>query len=246
MKEKIRHILTLVGLYFPVRSILKTLAFDKKTWLGFKYLKGKGIEIGALNAPLVVLPIAKVEYLDRLTVPQLRQQYPELATYPLSPVDILDDGETLKKIKNNSLDFIIAHHFLEHCQDPIGTIENHLRVLKKAGILYLAIPDHRFNVDKDIPPTSLSHLIADHRGPKISYQKHIYNWAYFVDKKRGQALKNHIKHLININYSIHFHQWEELELKEFFDYLKNKLLLSFEIKEFLFYKKEYLIILKKV
>ncbi len=87
--------------------------------MGFKYLIGQGIEIGALSAPLATLPLVKVDYLDRLIAPQLRQQYPELETYPLVPVDILDDGKSLKTVKNNSQDFIIAHHFLEHCQDPI-------------------------------------------------------------------------------------------------------------------------------
>lgn len=246
LKNNVRYLLTKFGLYMPVRAILKTLTLDRKTWLGFKYLSGQGIEIGALNAPLVVLPNVKVKYLDRLTNSQLRLQYPELSSYPIGRVDILDDGETLKTIKENSLDFVIAHHFLEHCQDPIGTIKNHLRVLKKGGILYLAIPDHRFNVDSLISPTPLTHLISDHRSPKISYQKHIYNWAYFVDKKRGKALSNHIKHLININYSIHFHQWTQKELKEFFNFLQKKLHLPFAIKEFIFNKKEYLIILKKI
>ena len=254
MKSKIRLILTKLNLYFPIRAVLKTLIFDKKTWLGFKYLKGQGLEIGALNAPLVHLHWIKVKYLDRLTVPQLRKQYPELATYPLVKVDILDDGETLKNLKNNSQNFIIAHHFLEHCQDPIATIKNHLRVLKKGATLYLAVPDHRFNVDSLIPPTTLTHLINDHqkdlpanrRGQKSSYQSHINNWAYFVDNKRGKSLTNYIKYLININYSIHFHQWTKKELAELFTYLKNDLKLSFEMKEFIFNRKEYLVILKKI
>ena len=31
-------------------------------------------------------------------------------------VDIIDDGEKLNKIEDNSQDFIIANHFIEHCQ----------------------------------------------------------------------------------------------------------------------------------
>ena len=246
MKAVLRGYLTNFRLYFTFRAIWKVISFDRKTWLGCQYLYGQGLEIGALNAPLVVLPWVKVKYLDRLTVSQLRQQYPELASYPLSPVDILDNGETLKTLKKNSLDFLIAHHFLEHCQDPLGTMVNHLRVLKPGGILYLAIPDKNHNVDSLIPPTSLNHLIADHQDPKHSYQKHIYNWAYYVDKKRGQALSNHINHLININYSIHFHQWTRKELKELLDYLQKKKHLPFVTKEFIFNQKEYLLILKKL
>ena len=246
MKRTLRSILTRLGLYFIIRALIKTLTYNRKTWLGFKYLKGQGIEIGALNAPLVTLPWIKVDYLDRLTVPQLRRQYPELGNYPLVPVDILDDGESLKTIKNNSRDFIIAHHFLEHCQDPIGTINHQLKALKKSGILYLAIPDCRFNVDAGIPPTTLNHLINDHqKTPKNSYRHHIYNWAFFVDKKQNRALSNHINRLIKINYSIHFHQWTEKELKEFFAYLQRNLKTPFTLKEFIFNKKEYLVVIQK-
>ena len=247
IKSYIRLFLFKTNLYFLFRSLIKTLTFDRKTWLGFKYLQGQGIEVGALNAPLVVLPYAKVRYLDRLNTSQLREQYPELYTYPLVKTEILDDAETFKKIKNNSLDFIIAHHFLEHCQDPLTTIKHHLKALKKGGILYLAVPDHRFNVDSQIAATTLAHLIKDRdNGPANSYQKHIYNWAYWVDKKRKTALSNHIKRLIKINYSIHFHQWTDKELKELLNYLKEKENLSFLIKEFIFNKKEYLIVLEKI
>ncbi|HNP89707.1 MAG: hypothetical protein BWY24_00866 [Microgenomates group bacterium ADurb.Bin219] len=99
MKRTLRPILTGLGFYFFIRALIKTLTRDRKTWLGFKYLIGQGIEIGALNAPLATLPWVKVDYLDRLTAPPLRRQYPELETYPLVPVDILDDGESLKTVK---------------------------------------------------------------------------------------------------------------------------------------------------
>src|SRR5262245_59573174 len=86
------------------------------------YLSGDGLEIGALNAPLVVPPGARVTYVDRMPIEELRRQYPELIDQELTPVDVVDDGERLLQFAPGSQNFIIANHFLEHTQDPIGTL----------------------------------------------------------------------------------------------------------------------------
>src|SRR5437868_3016790 len=53
------------------------------------YLWGEGIEVGALSNPLPPPPGARVKYVDRMSVDDLRRQYPELASYDLVPVDII-------------------------------------------------------------------------------------------------------------------------------------------------------------
>lgn len=63
------------------------------------YLKGNEIEIGALNRPLKVPSMARVAYVDRMTVADLRKQYPELAAEKFVEADIIDDGEKLAKIE---------------------------------------------------------------------------------------------------------------------------------------------------
>src|SRR5215218_5051715 len=82
------------------------------------YILGSGLEIGGLNAPLRVPGAARVRYVDRAPVPELRKQYPELDGQPLVETDVIDDGERLGTIPDASEDFVIANHFLEHCQDP--------------------------------------------------------------------------------------------------------------------------------
>src|SRR5438309_632310 len=47
------------------------------------FLRGDGIEIGALHQPLPVPASARVKYVDRMTVADLRRQYEELAAEPL-------------------------------------------------------------------------------------------------------------------------------------------------------------------
>src|SRR5262249_37180618 len=73
-------------------------AYRLRTGLTDEFLAGSGIEIGALHHPLAVPAGVRVTYLDRLNVSGLRREYPELAAFPLMPVDVIDDGETLRTI----------------------------------------------------------------------------------------------------------------------------------------------------
>ena len=60
-------------------------------------------------------------------------RYPELAQFDLVPVDIVDDGETLSSLEDSQLDFIIANHMLEHTENPLGAIRNHLRKIRSSS-----------------------------------------------------------------------------------------------------------------
>ena len=70
-----------------------------------EYIKGNGIEIGALHNPIIVPEGATVRYVDRLNVEDLRNQYPELEKKNLVNVDIIDDGEQLDLVDDGSQDF---------------------------------------------------------------------------------------------------------------------------------------------
>ncbi len=219
---------------------------DRRYSLAKQYLKGSGIEIGALHLPLVVPSCARVKYVDRMSVKELRKQYPELKKYPLVDVDIVDDGETLKNVKSVSLNFVIANHFLEHCENPIGAIEAFLRVLKKDGILFLTVPDKRATFDAERPVTPLEHIVKDYKqGPDWSHDEHFHEWHILVNKKFRNDPKRRIETLMDNRYSIHFHVWTYLELFELMIYLKRDLNFDFEVKEFVFAENECIFILKK-
>lgn len=179
------------------------------------FVGGTGLEIGALHNPMPVSPGTIVRYVDRLPVDDLRRQYPELAALPLVPLDIIDNGETLATIADASQDFVIANHFLEHCEDPIGTVKTFHRVLRQNGVLYLAIPEKTSTFDRDRPVTSLGHLLHDHQhGPAASREAHFREWALLVDK-RVDDLEAHVEQLLRKNYSIHFHVWDQQRWLEF-------------------------------
>ncbi len=212
-----------------------------------KYLKGDGIEIGALHSPLKVPPSVRVKYVDRMTTPDLRKQYPELNALNLVDIDITDDGERLDSIQGSTQDFVIANHFIEHCQNPLMTLSNMFRVLKQDGILYLTVPDKRFTFDIDRPVTPLDHIWRDfEEGGEWSRRQHFEEWVRLVNKVEDTAeVEKRVDELIGIDYSIHFHAWTQLEMLEFILALNRKLGLRFDV-EFLFKNgEECIFILRK-
>jgi SAM-dependent methyltransferase len=189
--------------------------FNRRRQIARRFVRGNGIEIGALHQPLPLPRNAKARYVDRMTVPELRSHYPELRDCALVRVDVIDDGEILGSVSDASVDFVIASHLLEHCQDPIGSIASWLRVLRPRGILYLAVPDKRHTFDRDRPVTPLEHLIRDHReGPAWSRHSHFEEWARLAERVPAAGIDEHVDRLMSTDYSIHFHVWTEAELLE--------------------------------
>lgn len=211
-----------------------------------RYLIGDGIEIGALHSPLEIPSSVKIRYLDRMPVNQLRQQYPELSESNLVELDIIDNGETLESVLDVSLDFVIANHMIEHCQNPIFSFENWLRVLKPGGILYIAVPDKRYTFDCERPVTPIEHLIRDYtEGPGWSMYPHFEEWARLVDKFSENDIVARAKYLAEINYSIHFHVWTQVEFLELLLYCQSKLSFPIEIELLQKNDVEFIVILRK-
>jgi predicted SAM-dependent methyltransferase len=209
------------------------------------FIAGEGIEIGALHNPLIVPESAKVKYVDRTTVSELRKQYPELNQENLVNVDIISDGEKLENINDDSQDFVIANHFLEHCQNPLIALKNILRVVKAGGIVYLAVPDKRYTFDIDRSVTKFEHLEKDYAGgPETSKKQHFEEWAEYVNKvKDEKAKKNRVAELMDMDYSIHFHVWTQHEILDFL--VKAKKYFSFEVELFCKNGHEVIVILSK-
>lgn len=209
------------------------------------YLKGEGIEIGALHNPLKVPRSCKVRYVDNIPASEARRRFEDVSSKRLVGVDILDDGERLSKVPDGSQDFVIGNHFIEHCQNPIGAIRNMMRVLKKGGVLYLAIPDKRYTFDKDRPSTTLKHLLRDDQeGPEWSRREHVEEWVRVVEGlKDDAAVSAKIDELLGVDYHIHYHVWNQAELFIFIGSLRE--MFGFEIELTFKRKNETIFVLRK-
>lgn len=209
------------------------------------YLQGRGIEIGALADPLRVPPRTHVDYVDRFSVADLRKQYPTLKSIPLVPVNIVSDGERLAEVADESQDFVISRHFLEHCQDPIGTLKNFFRVLKQDGIVYFTVPDKRFTFDRDRAITSLQHLVDDHeQGSERSRMDHFRDFVQCMDRPATEEkLQVRVQELLDQDFSIHYHVWTQHEILELLLTLQTQI--GFEIEAFCKNRHEIVCVLRK-
>jgi SAM-dependent methyltransferase len=218
-----------------------------RTRLAAQHLSGAGLEIGALHMPLRAPSRVDVRYVDRFTVPELREHYPELDGYDLVTPGVIDDGETLATVADASVDFVIANHMIEHTEDPIGTLKNHLRVLRPGGVIYMAVPDRRFTFDRDRQVTPLSHLRRDHvEGSGWSRRAHYEEWARFVDQVPPDEVESRADDLERRNYSIHFHVWTPGAFVELLTACRTEFGLPFEIDALERNDHEFIVILGRI
>jgi len=227
---------------------------DARSVFAAGYLSGEGIEIGALHQPLAVPPQARVRYVDRMTSSDLRREYPELAQWDLTEVDIVDDGEKLATVPAESQDFIIANHFLEHTEDPVGTIETHLGKLKPGGVLFYAVPDKRFTFDFRRTPTALAHMVSDHEeGPERSRSQHYREWAELVwEPVEGEGtateeekIEAGREYLEGQNYSIHMHVWTQADFLRLILTLRDRAEVGFYLEAASRVGIEFVVVLRK-
>ena len=229
---------------------------DARREFAERFLAGEGLEIGALHLPLRTPAGAQVRYVDRMSVEDLRAEYAELREWDLTPVDVIDNGELLSTIPEASQDFIVANHFLEHCEDPIRTIETHLGKLRPGGVLFYAVPDKRYTFDSRRPRTPLDHMVADHElGPDRSRRKHYDEWTRLVVDGEAPAgtegaafeewAARRARELEEDAYSIHMHVWTQAEFLELILHCRDRLDGAFDIEAAARQAIEFIVVLRK-
>ncbi|MDD5482766.1 MAG: methyltransferase domain-containing protein [Kiritimatiellae bacterium] len=231
---------------FPFLRRFNPDAFSR-TRIAARYLAGDGIEIGALHNPLCLPRGARAKYVDRMSLAELRRQYPEFKKKRLAAPDIIDNGETLASVANGSLDFVVASHFLEHCENPILALQNMIRVLRPNGVIYLVVPEKRATFDKDRPTTGFAHVERDYReGPAWSRRTAFEEYVRLVEKITDpEKAAERVNIYLQTSYSIHYHAWTEWEIMEMILFLKRRLNMDACLELICNRRSEVIIILRK-
>ena len=238
---------------FDLRRMAKSLLVPFRQYLGRlgpadRHLRGSGLEIGALQDPLPVRRGVKVRYVDIADTATLRAMHPPKAGRHLVHVDVVDDGETLATIADGSQDFVAANHFFEHCEDPIGTLRNLLRVVRKGCVVYLSVPDKRHMFDRDRPATTIEHLVRDHeQGPEVSRAQHYDEVVRLAAKVEGEvAVASRVRELTEQKFRIHFHCWSQTEFLEFLCAMQRRPgVPPFDVAEFAANEREMVVVLRR-
>jgi SAM-dependent methyltransferase len=149
----------------------------RESALAHKLLDGlRGIEIGGAAHNPFGLNTLNVDYTDDYTTVFKKQEI-ELAGECMK-VDIVASGDDLP-FKDNTVDFVISSHVIEHFYDPVKAIEEWLRVVKLGGYVFIIAP-HRDRIGEMASPRTLpSEIIGRHEHPnppKVDEHGHYSCW----------------------------------------------------------------------
>ena len=135
-----------------------------------KHLKGLGVEIGAYESPVPGIdPIYVDKFAEFAGKPCRADYFGEAIDLPF-----LDD----------SLDYLVASHVLEHSANPVGVLAEWYRVLKPSGIAYIIVPDKRQTWDRGRPDTTLEHMVDDYlKNTTDCDPTHIDDFVFGIDWK---------------------------------------------------------------
>ena len=179
-------------------------------------LSGDGIEFGPGANPFPVGASCRVRYADRNSTAELkgREYFGESV---LVPDDISADFESMEGLPFESFDFIIASHVIEHTTNPMRALQSAHERLRPGGRLVLVVPDKFVTFDRDRPPTSLEHFLADYTRP--SRERDWEHYIEFFSKCFPQP--DPVKAAEPVfarGDDIHYHVWTYESFGEFIEY----------------------------
>lgn len=134
-----------------------------KNELAMNYLKGNGVELGALHNPMVTnKELSNVVYADKLPREEAIIAFPELESVENDIVEtdlIVDlDQDSLTFLAEREFDFVIANHVIEHLVNPIIFLEKLNANMKAGALLFLTVPNKDYTHDVNRKLTRYSHL----------------------------------------------------------------------------------------
>jgi SAM-dependent methyltransferase len=161
-----------------------------------------------------------VRYVDRWTPEENRELFPELgpAEFPAPDVVCNFDEDLLRVFDDESQDFVVCSHVLEHLANPLGFLSDMYRVLRPGGVALVLLPDRHRTFDHSRQPTPLAHVVSDYEAGSGEVDAgHIEDFLVNTDATTAQmwaeASPEGREALLTLHRqrSIHVHCWDEPE-----------------------------------
>lgn len=132
--------------------------------VAYRLLGGRGLEIGALHEPARLPDTCQVTRFDVISRDRAIELFPEIPAERIVPVDHLGDldADGLAAFGDETLDFVIINHVLEHLANPVKAVREVFRITRREGTVILAVPDKRYTYDRAREPTTFEHLWTDY------------------------------------------------------------------------------------
>lgn len=135
----------------------------------------------------------------------------------LSGEQFVGDATDLASIPEETYDFVIASHVIEHIANPIKAAVGWLRALRPSGILLIVAPHLDTTFDRHRPRTSLCHLLLDYTsGTREDDQTHFAEVKHLSTKHFPDAWFTSS----SLHRGLHHHVFDTRLLIEFFSFLQ--------------------------
>jgi SAM-dependent methyltransferase len=198
-----------------------------------RHLWGEGVEIGAMHHPLMPHSKMKVKYVDNTSLEDNLSRFPHLLDKKLVRPDYIEDGFTLTSFTDNSQNFVIANHVLEHAPNPLGVLVNWARVLRPGGSMLLTVPIAEFCFDRGRQETTLEHIREDYlAGSQLLNQRNLAHYMEWLAISEPAVLtmqgkqpimeselqrRERAKEMCRSNEEIHFHTFSVSSFHRFLE-----------------------------
>jgi hypothetical protein len=189
--------------------------------LAARHLEGRGLEFGALHAPLKVDPQkATLSFCDQLSREDTLRLVPELEPLAaaLVEVDVVLDLNTseLGVLSPMNFDFYVMNGVLEHLVDPLGVLERLCKVAKPRSRIFLSVPDRSCTFDTHRALTPYERLWAAYETGATEATRAQVVDALGALMSAPPADPRMLDFLVNEHRrrSVHLHVWDEQSFED--------------------------------
>jgi SAM-dependent methyltransferase len=195
------------------------------------YVKNKrGLEIGGPSEVFRrwyhPLPIyGHIAALDNCDISRTTVWAAHTDTYKFSPKKapgktIFCDGSDLSSVADQTYDFVLSSHNLEHFANPVKALREWRRVTRPGGGLILVLPNYAKTFDHRRVPTTVEHMLQDYerntQEDDLSHLSEILEaHDLSMDPGGGSAEDFRTRSLSNLtNRCLHHHVFNESNSRE--------------------------------
>jgi hypothetical protein len=181
----------------------------------------RGVEIGAGPYPHPLPPNVDCDYYDKRASSELETYFGTDASVNSLAIETLEYA--------NNYDFLIAHHCLEHCVNPVQTLIEWQASLKQTALACISVPDASRTYDRDRIVAPIDHHLFDYAfdrqineyDNRIHVHEFVFSWRndpYFGPMSKEDLATSTFKAATMPGGDCHWHAWNLQALIDVIDF----------------------------
>lgn len=156
-----------------------------------KHPQWTALEIGPYFNP--ILKGDNVRYMDIMDADSLRRRAVSMGLDPTNVPDTIHYiGTDLMMIPDQSIDFVISSHNIEHQPDLVSHLQNVQRILKpETGLFCVICPDWRYCFDRSVGESTIGDVLEAYYDPR---RKNRHSLASIIEQRVTTTHNDAVRH----------------------------------------------------